>query len=457
MAREELVHMTIVCGFDFSEASMKAAEVAVGIAARLKSPVLLVHALGDWPGEMIADEKGRLLSYTRSILDEQANKLRGRGAEIQVRVELEAPEKSLIGIAGEVGASTIVVGATGRGRAGGQSVGRTADRIAQQSRIPALVVRAAEPFMRWIKGDRPLRVAVGLDFNAISEDAWRWAADLSRVGPVALVGAHVYWPPHQFARLGLSGLRSYVDADPEVESVLQRELQARFEAPDQTSVRFRTEPSLGRPADHLLAIASDEKVDLVVVGSHQRSAINQIWEGSVSRGVLHYSLSSVACIPLRGTRAGRASPEVRTALVATDFSEVGNAAIDYAFGQVGPGGKVYLVHVLEPIEVRSDIDARDVFKVSPSLAAAKKTAEDKLRGLVPLRALIHDRQVEVLVLEARNPAEALAQAAERVGADVICLGTHGRKGLSKAVFGSVAQAVLEKTERPVLLVRAPKA
>jgi nucleotide-binding universal stress UspA family protein len=59
------------------------------------------------------------------------------------------------------------------------------------------------------------------------------------------------------------------------------------------------------------------------------------------------------------------------------------------------------------------------------------------------------------VLESGDPALAICQAAERLDARVICIGTHGRTGLAKVVLGSVAQAVLGGTGRPVLLARRP--
>jgi len=51
-----------------------------------------------------------------------------------------------------------------------------------------------------------------------------------------------------------------------------------------------------------------------------------------------------------------------------------------------------------------------------------------------------------------DPAEAIAHAAERVGADAICVGSHGRGALARAVLGSVSQALLGRTHRPVLVV-----
>lgn len=456
MTRESTVGMTVLCGIDFSESSARAAEVAVGIAAHLKLPVCLVHALPDWADVVHGDEKASILRAIGLALENEAERLRRLGVQVRARFEFDAPEKSLIRITREESATVLVLGATGRGRAGGHAVGRTAERLAQQSHVPTLFVRTPNPFIEWIKGEKPIRVVVGLDFNLVSDEAWRWAQELARVGPLEVIGVHLYWPAREFHRLGLSGMRSYFDPDPDVERVLHRDLAQRFRPTSGLSIQLRVEPSIGRLSDHLLSIASEAKGDLVVVGSHQRSAVARLWEGSVARGVIHNARSSVACIPLSASKAPAVGQEVRTALAATDFSPTGNAALEHAYAQVGQAGKVYLVHVLAPAGRFSDFEAKDIFTVSSSLADAEKSAEEKLRSLVPLRSIIRDKSTEVIVLESRNPADAIMQAAERFNVDVICLGTHGRSGIAKAVLGSVAQAVLSKTERPILLVRPRK-
>jgi nucleotide-binding universal stress UspA family protein len=455
--REEIPHVSIVCGIDFSESSARAAAVAAGISAKLQVTLHLVHALGDFPNEVYAGETASLVTANACrALEQEAEKLRSREADVRVRVELDSPEKALLRVAADEAAKLLVLGAAGRGKEVGRPVGKTADRITQRSQVPTLVIRASEPFHRWISGEMPLRIVVGLDLNLVSEDAWHWAQDLGRVGPVEVIGVHVSWPPGDLSRIGLGGIRNYVESDTEVDRVLRRELEIRFRSSYGGGVQIRICPTMGRPSDHLLWAASREKADLIVVGSHQRSAIGRLWEGSVSRGVVNCAESSVACVPLSPRRGGRRAQEVRTALVPTDFSTVGDSAVEYAYAQVGPGGKVFLVHVLKPPDHRSPFEPSDILTVSTELASAKTSAEEHLRSLIPLRAVINGKSGEVLVLESSNVADAVVQAANRLGADVICLGTHGRSGVSRAVLGSVAQAVVSKAEQPVLLVRPPK-
>ncbi len=52
-----------------------------------------------------------------------------------------------------------------------------------------------------------------------------------------------------------------------------------------------------------------------------------------------------------------------------------------------------------------------------------------------------------------DPAAILIAVAQETGADLIALSTHGRTGLARIVLGSVAEQVLHRTTRPLLLIR----
>ena len=62
-------------------------------------------------------------------------------------------------------------------------------------------------------------------------------------------------------------------------------------------------------------------------------------------------------------------------------------------------------------------------------------------------------RAEVLVEEGENIAGLILAAAERLAVDIIVMSTHGRGGMRRLVFGSVADKVLQRATIPVLLVR----
>jgi nucleotide-binding universal stress UspA family protein len=219
---------------------------------------------------------------------------------------------------------------------------------------------------------------------------------------------------------------------------------------------YRIEPHLGRVGDGLAGLAAEAHADLLVVGCHDQSALDRLWEGSVAHQALRAANMSVACVPQSGRARALQTPRLKTVLAATDFSELGNGAIPLAYAAACDGGTVHLVHVVKA--TRGSLDAYDVFTPASSgaLAEASKGAETRLNELVPADGSGKRVATRVHVLEAEQPALAICQAAERLGADLICLGTHGRTGLAKAALGSVAAGVLAHTRRPVLVARNPK-
>ncbi|HPP97693.1 MAG TPA: universal stress protein, partial [Ottowia sp.] len=63
-------------------------------------------------------------------------------------------------------------------------------------------------------------------------------------------------------------------------------------------------------------------------------------------------------------------------------------------------------------------------------------------------------QVDSRVVESHAVWRGILEAAETVGADLIVMGSHGRRGLERLVLGSVAQSVLSHTKIDTLVVRA---
>jgi nucleotide-binding universal stress UspA family protein len=78
--------------------------------------------------------------------------------------------------------------------------------------------------------------------------------------------------------------------------------------------------------------------------------------------------------------------------------------------------------------------------------------------LAPLAVELRGKGVRVTTAVRRGaPAEEIVAAALEAGADLIAMSTHGRGGLGRIIFGSVAQAVLRQAHVPVFLLRATEA
>lgn len=447
--------MAIVCGIDFSESSARAATVAAHLAVKTRRTLHLVHTLDLVIDDELVDSRQALHDWAEERLRREVERLGAIAPSIETHLRTGLPDDALLEVAARTQAKLVVIGPAGR-RLGRTTLGAHADRVAQSSHVPVLVIRDPSPFERWARESKPLKVVLGADATLSSDAALRWVDELRSFGPCDVVAVHLYWPPEQFHRLGLGGVRSYLDPDPEVTRTLEQEFFERVSArPLATAIRYRSEPHLGRVADRLADLAAEERADLVVVGTRARGALERLWEGSVSRKLLRRAQGSVACIPVPGPSEAFATPKLTDILVATDFSRVGDAAVPLAFALAPPGTTLHLVHV---VKTSSDpASPHDIF--TPSVAArseAVQKARERLLQLVPQFHAPQTKAIEVHVLESPDPAAAIAQAAERLGADLVCLGTHGRSGVAKALLGSVAQGVVAHCKRPVLLARAPE-
>jgi nucleotide-binding universal stress UspA family protein len=437
--------MTIVCGTDLSERSRPALAAAAAIARRAREPLHLVHVVVG--GELLeADCRERLAGAARELLAREAERVSDAvEAGVHQAVLTGQAARELLSLAAAEHATLVVVSSQGHAASPLYRLGGTSERIALESPHPVLVVRDAAPFEAWARGDRPLRVLVGVDFTASSLSAVRWVKTLRRAGPCDVVFGHVYDGVEVLRRYGRDGLPSLVTPDPGVERLLERDVAAIVgDAGGAGDVAFRARFALGRLADHLVELADAERADLLVVGTHHRRGPARLW--SVSSGVLHLGRISVATVPTSpGTLLGpEGLPEVRRVLVAADLSDASGWAVTFAYALVGRrGGDVHLLHV-------APAPARDEER-----SAADAELARRLRALAPAAAGREGITTHVEIAHGAVVAE-ICTSAERLGVDVVCLGSRGESGL-KALLGSVVAGVLRESARPVLVVRPPAA
>jgi nucleotide-binding universal stress UspA family protein len=312
--------------------------------------------------------------------------------------------------------------------------------------IPTLVVRSTVPFEAWASGERPLKIFAAFDFTGTSEGALRWIKGLFGSGSVRACCRLRRLASGRVRRFGIRGEFLLGHNPPQVQQILERELAERTGALLGESVaRIRVEPGLGRADSRLVEMAREEQADLAIAGTHQRHGLGRVVRPSISHGLLRDAPMNVACIPAARVKTiARQSARLQRVLAASDLSEHGSSAIPYAYGAVSPGGIVQLLHVLEPSPL---MPTRSIQVVAQT--------EERLRAQVPADASAREIQTEVAVIEESDVAKAIRQEAERFGAHLVCIGSHGRSGLFKAVLGTVARNVMAQSPRPVLVVRKP--
>jgi nucleotide-binding universal stress UspA family protein len=415
----------IGCATDFTPGASRAADVAALLAAKWRASVSLVHAAQVTGPRVLVPAHRRLRTEAarlgRTGLTIAPVLLRGFPAGDKILEHLRRTPPMLV-----------TVSAVTKGPFDRWAFGSVSEQVAQGAPVPTLVIHDATPFERWQPAGPALNVLVAVDLLATSDGVLRWVRELRQIGPCDVTVCHVAAAKAASAggAVGRGETRLLRDLRKKVRDVLG----------DDDLIRLNV-ISAGSVAAGILDLAKTLKPHLIVVGTHQRQGLSRLFHGSFSRALLHAAATNLACVPVtaRFDPRGAHIPEYRRVLVATDFSELGNAAVPHACGACAVGGRVRIVHVVNPADgSRGERDER----------------VEWLRRLIPAELTARAQPAEVEVIEHADPAAAINAEAERFGADLVCLASHGLGG-SRAVFGSVTQRLLKTIRRPVLVVRRP--
>lgn len=141
-------------------------------------------------------------------------------------------------------------------------------------------------------------------------------------------------------------------------------------------------------------------------------------------------------------------------LVPLDGSRFAEAALPHALELAQKfGSKITLVRAIEPPHtIAADIgDTADMLIKMREIS--QKEAESYLQSLVgSLKQQGYN--IKPLVLMGTSTPQSILSAADDNEVDLIVMSTHGRSGLGRFVFGSVAEKVVRHASMPVLLIRA---
>ncbi len=143
-------------------------------------------------------------------------------------------------------------------------------------------------------------------------------------------------------------------------------------------------------------------------------------------------------------------------LVPLDGSELADCVLPHlkTLAQGSQVKKVIFVRVVEPFHQPPGESVLDEALVKKIEAEHKGAVEEYLQKLLGRVRLDPGIQVQTQVLYGRV-ADSLADFANKSKVDLILIATHGRSGMSRWVWGSVADRILRSSCVPILMVRAP--
>jgi nucleotide-binding universal stress UspA family protein len=198
----------------------------------------------------------------------------------------------------------------------------------------------------------------------------------------------------------------------------------------------------GTPAEVILAVAEKEKADLILLGSRGLGPVKELLLGSVSHRVVGHA----SCPTLVVNRPMRS---LRRVLVAVQ----------------GPEDAAILTKFLaaKPFKEDAELTVVTVLPAAQPLFPAGSTKLDELieKSVVGARAFVEETASALSKLQYNAkgyilmgaPALAILQEASASDPDLILMGSHGRRGVTRFLLGSVSHAVLHRAPCPLLIVR----
>lgn len=221
--------------------------------------------------------------------------------------------------------------------------------------------------------------------------------------------------------------------------------EALRDAPLKPEVQLRVE--VGEPTDVIRAAGVEVGASLIVVGSRGHSMLAQVFLGSTANQLLRESELPVLVVP-----SEQATLHPRILLAPVDLSSCSRASLRRAADLARQlKARVHVLHIvtLPTLPVMAGAAPIDINAVS--LEQLIRSRRDWLEHTIEQLGL--GDVVGELLVRTGEAAHTIHEVAQETGADLICMGTHGRRGLQRLLLGSTAQRVLRHTPCAVYVLR----
>jgi nucleotide-binding universal stress UspA family protein len=200
-------------------------------------------------------------------------------------------------------------------------------------------------------------------------------------------------------------------------------------------------------ADH----AQAKRAGLVVMTTHGHGGHTQFWLGSVADRILRRV--HVPVLLLRPTE-GMPHTEFRRIVVALDGSPEGERPLEpaLALGSLTRDAHHTLVQVVEPPVSFITRAAMSPARMRPHWREQQENCARTYLERVATRLRSRGVSVATEMIAAYGVGEQVLGLGQRIGADLIVVGTHAARGMERLLLGSVADKVIRGSTQPVLVV-----
>jgi nucleotide-binding universal stress UspA family protein len=290
-----------------------------------------------------------------------------------------------------------------------------------------------------------VRILVGSDLGAASDEAIRQAITLARAEHAELAVCHVLPEPQ---------LRSLFpeehERDVEVLATIAPRSTAALRAQVEQlqagqSVPFEVFVEQGSAYAELVDRAEQWHADLIVIGNHGRAELKHFFLGSVAEKVARHA----PCAAL----IARKSP-VGSVLVATDLSDPAQLALSTGAREaIRRKRPLVVLHVSDSLSRRT-APAMALLGANPVIDSPEVTLERENLARQIIESSLKRLEIDAEIrLVSGNPSAEILRVVDSLPAELLVLGTRGRSNVARIMLGGVAAHMVESASCSVLAVR----
>ena len=286
-------------------------------------------------------------------------------------------------------------------------------------------------------------ILVPLDGSELAERALAPAADIAEAMSAKLTLLRVV---PQFALLAADPML-YEEMNRLGEEESLSYLRSVADGLDLT-VPIEVSSETGQPADTIIQIAEENQVDLIVISSHGRSGLNRWVYGSVAERVLRQAPCATSII---NARVDQELPRTRKILVPLDGSDLAERAFEPGKQLAAVlGAELHLLRVTESAhQLLETSSMRGVFdEIEDNEVHEAEAYLESMDSSVPGGHVVFEVEVAKGTV-----AEAIINYAAEQQIELIVMSSHGRTGLQRWVYGSVAEKVLRSACCATMIIR----
>lgn len=280
-----------------------------------------------------------------------------------------------------------------------------------------------------------MQILAATDFSTRSNRALRQAGLLAQASNADLALVHVVDDDQPEALVDMEKR--------EAERILVEQVSVMTEL---RGVKCRPTVVSGDPFAGILQTAASMPADLIVMGSHRRQILRDIFVGTTVERVIRTGPFPVLMV---NNEAQRRYEKV---MAAVDMSDPSANALRIArtAGVIGEG-RATLLHAFLPLaKGKMFVAGADVASIKEHVANERHRAMNELTAFLIANDL--NREEWSLRVEEGRPLEVIKRATREMHPDLLIMGTHGGSGLLKALIGSVTEEALRSLEVDILAV-----